>query len=111
MSSSHGLVRFDDGVVMYFTYNGTADVCHSHLYRTETQLLQHWKFQASCDCKCAKQENVDIWSTYGGGFGWSGKACRECCLITHGLDPYDDESIKLKYKSGNGKPDWVPHGM
>lgn len=106
MSKSEGAVRFNDGKIMFFIYDGTSDICISSLHETAFEAWQNRK-DAKCRCKENEKyyESVEIYSDYGNGFYWKGKACRACKVIASGLDPwgcYFEEGSSIT----NGKPDW-----
>ena len=104
MSHSYGAVQFDsDDKVMFYEYDGTSDVTISHLYDTRKEMEDNWRKGEWLDCKCGRDEPVEIYSNYGGGFYWDGRACRHCLAITENLKPdWDDGS-----SSSDGTPDWV----
>lgn len=112
MSHSTGAVRFEDGEVMYYEYDGTADIVCSAL-GTREEVSENWrKPQNDRTCSCGKKsEPVEIMSTYGGGFYWNGMACRKCKSITGGYAPYGygyEESDAELPKIHDGYPDWFP---
>ena len=43
MSHANGAIRFKDGTVMHFEYNGTVDMAISILYETQDEMLENWK--------------------------------------------------------------------
>jgi len=107
MSHSTGVVKFEDGQIFYFEYNGTSDVCLPFLYETYEELHANWRRRDWKLHKCELEpENVVIYSTYGGGFYWNGRACRKCMLLTHNLslETFDYESAGMK----DGRPEWSP---
>lgn len=102
MSHVNGMVRFSDGVVMHYEYDGTSDVTVSALWDTYEEMLAHWRGDDWNDCRCGHDESVRLFTTYGGAFHWDGRACRHCRAITEGLMPFDDDkSIE------DGTPDWA----
>lgn len=83
MSHSSGMVRFSDGEIWHFEYNGTCDVCISHIYKTKEEVVENWRKSVWVDCKCGGEEDVEVYSDYGGGFMIEGgKSCRKCCSLT-----------------------------
>ena len=99
MSDDYGLVKFKtDGRILCFCYDGTSDMCVPNLYANQNDVFKRNKKWAECNCKHA--EDVEIYSNYGGGFYWQGKACRICKAIKEGLKPYDCNIV-------DGKPQWV----
>jgi hypothetical protein len=88
MSHAGGTVTFKDGDILHFEYNGTSDICIPMLYTTEDELSDNWRNGQWRECSCENEhEDVIIYSSYGGGFDWHGKACRVCMCITEGLNP------------------------
>lgn len=102
MSHSGGAVKFSDGKVLYYEYNGTADVPISHLYETWDDVDDNWRKHQWLYCDCKRDEPVMIVTSCGGGFGWNGRACRFCYAITDGFDPFSEE------REGyiDGMPEW-----
>jgi len=101
MSHAEGKVRFGDGDIMYFEYDGTSDVAQPTLYKTHDELWEKWRNEDWNECKCGKDEPVEIAETYGGGTHWNGRACRKCMAITSPLswDAFWDDSE-------DDLPDW-----
>lgn len=87
MSHASGTVTFEDGVVLHYEYDGTTDVCIPDLYTTYDEMASNWRNHPWKECSCGNKETVTIYSSYGGGFEWEGKACRHCMCITDGLIP------------------------
>lgn len=103
MSHAAGLVRFSDGTVKWCEYNGTSDVMLPALFDTQDQLVQNWRKQGWHDCLCVDtHEPVEIYSSYGSGYHWSGQACRSCKLIVKGCNPDDDGCEECR-----GVPEWA----
>jgi hypothetical protein len=104
MSHSTGAVRFKDGTIKFYEYNGTVDICLPFLYDTMEELKAHWRRSDWIQCNNAehRHERVEIASTYGNGFYWNGFACLDCnCLISPLDVNYDTEK--------SGLPDWYPN--
>lgn len=105
MSHATGLVRFPNGTVMWYEYNGTSDVCIPTLWDTFEEMWAHWRSKDPYNkCTCSQSENVEIFSDYGSRFYWDGKACRNCKAITEGFYPYELD-IDKDYIVGT--PEWV----
>lgn len=100
MSHASGAVKFPDGKIMHFEYNGTSDICISHLYETHEEMWAHWRKGTWLECSCGNDEPVEIGNNYGGGMYWNGRACRYCLAITDSLEPPDGWS--------DGFPEWWP---
>ena len=78
MSHSIGAVKFKDGEVKFYEYNGTVDVPISHIYDTVDEVNENWRNHEWVNCTCGKEEPVSIFSDYGGGFYFDGLACKNC---------------------------------
>jgi hypothetical protein len=104
MSHAYGRVRFDDGTVLHFEYDGTSDVCISTLRTSRKEVWDHWRDQGWNRCTCGRDQPVEIAEDYGGGQWWAGRACRHCMAITDGLREPEDEPTHT------GLPDWWPVG-
>lgn len=108
MSHATGAVRFKDGQQLYFEYDGTSDVCIPMLWKTTEEVSENWRSGKWKDCTCGGlDEPVSIFSDYGNGTSWPGRACRACMVITDGLTrealwdaDRDDEIV-------DGIPDWA----
>lgn len=73
MSSSLGKVRFKDGTVKYFRYNGTSDYCVPNLYDTKEECTSNWRKEYKVDWdKAYYPEPVEIATCYGKGYGYLG---------------------------------------
>lgn len=122
MSNANGAVRFNDGAVMFYEYQGTSDVCNPILRKTLSDVSHWWRKhdeEAHARWKACKHdgEEVTIYSDYGGGFCWPGRACRECSCITQNTMPWEDMyeggeyfragSREPKYAITDGRPEWV----
>jgi hypothetical protein len=120
MSNSIGKIRFSDGQILFFKYNGTYNAAINALYEDQDSA---WGAESkNKDCKCSSgSEKVEIATDYGGGIRWTGFACRNCSLLTNGsTDPYrteyaesdEDESgyysppIFCVFSPKHGLPDW-----
>jgi hypothetical protein len=90
MSHAYGKVYFYDGQILHFEYNGTSDVCIPFLYNSVEELSHNWRqYKGWHYCICNRHEPVIIYTDYGAGFHWEGRACRYCMCISHGLIPDD----------------------
>lgn len=94
MSHSFGFVVFPRGELRWYEFDGTSDYVIPKLYRTGKEVEDNWRSWATADCKCAGSERVLLYSDYGGGFFWFGRACLSCMAVTDGRSPFDDD---LKY--------------
>lgn len=108
MSHANGLVRFPDGEVFHFEYDGTSDVVCTSLKRTYAEVRRDWRTPANqAQCTCGQPpEVVELTTDYGDGSAWPGKACRRCMAVTDGIFP--DEPDPAAWT--NGQPDWAKAG-
>ena len=81
MSHTSGAIKFQDGTIRFYEYNGTADIVLSHHYATIEEVSDNWRSGTWSDCTCGGEEPVNIFSGYGGGFYLNGKACKTCNSI------------------------------
>lgn len=104
MSHQTGAVRFPDGTINLFEYNGTVDICIPMLWDKREELSAHWRSGQWRDCLCgpaAKIEPVEIYANYGGGYYWPGTACRTCNTLVSGHEPAGEENGEK-----DGEPEW-----
>ena len=78
MSHAGGAIKFNDGTIRYYEYDGTMDIILSHHYTTEEEVSENWRNGEWLICHCGKEEPVSIFTQYGGGFYIDGMACRNC---------------------------------
>ena len=107
MSYSWGAVKFNDGLIKYYLYNGGSDTCYTRLYNKASSIDQTYK-----DCLCIHSEDVEIYSDYGGGSYWKGMACKRCSAITVGYFKDNEDydflgNLKVTPVIHNGRPDWI----
>lgn len=106
MSHSIGAVKFQDNTIYFFEYNGTVDVCLPQLYKTQQEVFDNWRNQKweHHNQNCPNSEDAIMTSTYGGGFGWTVKACKNCMLITdwHGHESLENDTYY------DGLAEWYP---
>lgn len=105
MSHAYGVVKFSDGDVLHFEYNGTVDVCLPNLYSTQEELSKDWRNQTwkHHSPNCNLQEDALMATNYGGGLGWNIKACKFCKLITdyHSCEDHQERNYI------STMPDWA----
>ncbi len=97
MSHAYGQVRFCNGTVMHFEYDGTTDRCINPLRDTVKEVVKNWRkyIDSEKTCTCDQDEEpVEIATDYGDGHHWHGMACKACKVITKGMLYID------------GLPDW-----
>lgn len=89
MSHSLGAIKFKDGTIRYYEYNGTSDVVISHHYKTREEVDDNWRNHTWLECTCKKEEPVMIYTSYGFGFYIEGKACKECNSVESNDSDFD----------------------
>lgn len=109
MSHARGQVRFHDGDIKYFEYNGTSDKCKPKLYDTFDEMIDDWRkpyiIEEANNMKCThNEEDVDIYTDYANGFYWKGTACKKCNMLLKGIDPFD---FKISDSPIDGIPKWA----
>ncbi len=60
MSHSLGAIKFDDGLIRYYEYNGTADVVISRHYKSSEEVGDNWRNHIWQTCECGNEEEVMI---------------------------------------------------
>ncbi len=91
MSHAQGEVIYAGKTVGWYEYNGTADVCCTRIFDSIDLLSEHWRKDVDAECKCGKKPTpVILYTNYGGGYYWLGKACLQCKAIVEGLAPWDE---------------------
>ena len=95
MSSARGRVHFEDKYVMHGKYHGTSDVFLGMIFPTQAHAQACWESIGFTDCTCGKDEPVVLYSEYGGGFAWKGRACRRCGVVTAENMPYENEETEM----------------
>jgi hypothetical protein len=87
MSHASAAVLFRDGTIRYGIYSGTSDIMGSCLFGSIDEAWDDYRSPASRDEAAeAADEPVIIYSDYGGGFSWPGRATRD--RLTDGFDPF-----------------------
>lgn len=81
MSHSIGVIKFSDGTIRYYEYDGTCDIILSCHYSTREEMQENWRNQPDKDCTCGCEESVSIYTSYGFGYYIAGKACKHCCSV------------------------------
>ena len=81
MSHAMGAVRFPDGLILYYEYDGTSDFVISCLHDSKAEVSAEWRKHSPRVCTCPKMETVEIYADYGNGFSWVGLACRICRAV------------------------------
>lgn len=89
MSHAIGAIKFSDGLIRYYEYDGTADVVLSHHYATTQEVYDNWRNGEWKHCTCRKEEPVSIFTTYGGGYYIEGKACQNCNSVQSDIIDFD----------------------
>ncbi len=81
MSHSDGALKFEDGSIMYFEYNGTSNVCISATYKDRDDVSANWRDHKWKECTCGGEELVRVFASYGRGFSFDGLACKNCASL------------------------------
>lgn len=84
MSHSFGEVIKAGETIGWFEYNGTSDYAQPKIYSSSDEVWEHWRESPEVTCTCGNDEPVILYSTYGNGFHWPGRACLHCRAITAG---------------------------
>ena len=108
MSHSWGAVRFPDGALYYFDYNGSVDLCVPVLVASIEDVHFRNMGWRNCACPMPHHQPVEIYSDYGGGSYWPGTACRYCFTLIGPLTPsgeYEDDDFWRS--KGFGQPAWI----
>lgn len=104
LSHASGKVKFNDGTVMHYEYDGTSDWVIPKFYNTHEEMWDNWRKYEYIENHCEHDiEDVEIYSDYGNGFYWKGKACRKCNMIIGELSPFNYDHIIIVH----GQPDWI----
>lgn len=103
MSHAYGRALFSDGLVLHFEYNGTGGFAYTALRSSVDEVRAHWRDEEDRACSCGRSaESVRLATSYGGGFTWSGLACRRCLAITDRGAPLEAEDKQY----ADGLPAW-----
>lgn len=122
MSRAIGLVKFPNNHIYIACYDGTSDFMYSPLITTDELQTKYddsvfdWNDCAMDNYSAAKAaliaaendnsaEDVEIYSDYGGGFWWNGKASEKHMCITEGNWFWDI----VDYQDGH--PEWAQKFM
>jgi len=102
MSHANGVVKFEDGTIRYFEYDGNSDVCCPKLWTSYAGVRKHWReVNRHRECTCGRPpEPVEAFTDYGMGFEWRTTACRHCRVIVGWGDPHELGAL-------DGAPEWV----
>lgn len=100
MSHAIGMVRFNDGAIIWFEYNGSCDYSIPKLYNTLEEMKGNWRKWKWENHECEHMsEPIQIFTNYGYGFFWNAAACRKCGMILDGQEPSIDHI--------DGIPEWA----
>lgn len=109
MSHAYGQVKFEDGTILHYEYDGTVDVIRNPLWKTVEELTEHWRNQPIWkECHCGQDEPVEIAAYFGNGFWWAGRACKKCMVITNGFRPwwFTPEEQSEQHGDSEKLPEW-----
>lgn len=112
MSHAQGRVKFPSGNIGYLEYNGTSDVMLPNIYESEEEMLKNWRKQEWKFCKDKNHTHIDVEvaTSYGGGFSWPAKACVECNIIIDNLMPFENHfDTNESIMRIDGIPEWWPN--
>lgn len=93
MSNSPGEVWHREKLVGHYKYNGSSDVACTRIFKTFDELWENWGSLKVSDAQCTcgqPPQDVILYSDYGGGFHWPGKACLKCETIIGPRMPYEE---------------------
>jgi hypothetical protein len=90
MSHANGMVKFKDGSIYHYEYDGTSDVCLSALYDTQKDMHLNWRRQPHKKCTCGNEEQVEAYSSYGGGWYFKALGCQKCRSIRTEYNEYGE---------------------
>ena len=65
MSHASGKVKFEDGTILHFEYDGTSDIVCNCLYHSQEEMSNNWRKRPRNICTCGKDESVEIATIYG----------------------------------------------
>lgn len=89
MSHAMGALKFNDGTIRYYEYDGTSDIVLSHHYETPKEVSENWRQGEWYNCNCGKEAPVSIFSSYRGSFYIEGQACKNCNSVRSDIDDFD----------------------
>ena len=89
MSHATGALKFEDGTIRYYEYDGTSDIVLSHHYETTQEVSDNWRNGTWLNCECGKEEPVSIFTSYGGGYYIDGMACKHCNSVRANEHDFD----------------------
>ena len=116
MGASLGCIKFKDGTILFAGYQNTSDVMNHCLWKTLDDALNKYSDdRPDCD-HVDNGEPVCLATDYGGGFSWSGRACKSCMVITKGHSPFPVEGYSRGIVPApafyeDGLPGWWPKIM
>lgn len=83
MSHASGTVTFPDGEIYHFEYDGTSDITLPELYSSGEELEENWRKKLNWDDINQRRnrgekssEDVVLFSSYGGGVTYKGRASK-----------------------------------
>lgn len=104
MGTSLLAVKFNDGLILYGGYQSTSDIV---IFSKLVKDYDDYEDKPCDDCNCKIVEDVIMYSHYGSGFYWTGKACRKCRVVVDKFEPFGDYCGRNKPALFNhGIPDW-----
>lgn len=126
MSRALLLVKFPDDTVLVGCYQGTSDFASAWLETKEEvdkfecgylgfdEYMQDkypdWDYESAVG-NITDECTVEIFSDYGNGTYWEGKASKEKKCITYGYFPFSDEMYSEGKYPKDGVPPWAEKFM
>jgi hypothetical protein len=102
MANSTGALRFKDGTIRYYEYNGVSDSITCQHYATKEEVAKNWRKYLDRKCVCGNEEPVNLFTPSGNGFYFNGKACKTCNSIK--LNEYPIEITRRDKQEDWAKP-------
>lgn len=95
MSRAGLRVLFPDGTVRCGIYEGTSDIADPWLYDTDEEAWDRSRTRHDDEVPEGDVFDVVIYSSYGGGFWWEGKAAKNLITVGRETWPHDGTPIPV----------------
>lgn len=126
MSNEIALVKFPNGEVLFTGYHGCGSRINPYLKTDKTAVFKDAFQDSEYDAVMERATDydeveafyrerdgrtypnavvVEVFTPYGGGILWKGKACLESHTVVEGVT--DDKSEDIEYESNEEWPSWV----
>lgn len=99
MSRASGYVIFKDRTKRFCMYDGGIDRIENQTYPIIEEARTNYRTYPSAPRCEHDEQNVELFTDYGGGITWEGKCCSKCGWITQGNDPYADNEDSFGFMS------------